>query len=142
MSLSDELRAGLASQLLQSLPSPDSGTEADPTAQIVRRAKEVEDGTAVLFDVDDVRRELEARFFLDVEQKNELFADALALPEDQREELVTELLASLGPPPDTRSDEELAADIERRVRQVRDGTAKLVVWDEVRERLRQKLEKP
>lgn len=141
MSLTEEQRADLAMQLLQTLPSPDSKTEADRTAEIVRRAKEVEDGTAVLFDLDDVRRELEARSLLDVKQKNELLADALTLPEDQREEFVRELLASLGSP-DTRSDEELAADIERRVREVHDGTAKLVEWDEVRERLRQKLKKP
>lgn len=62
MGLSDQQRAELAAQLLRSLPAPDQRTEAELTAEIIRRAKEVEAGTATLFDLDDVRRELTETF--------------------------------------------------------------------------------
>ena len=62
LGLSDEQRADLAEQLLRSLPPPDARTQAELTAEIVRRAKEIEAGTAVLFELDGVRKELQARF--------------------------------------------------------------------------------
>lgn len=55
-------RADIAAQLLRSLPPPDNRTEAELKDEIVRRAREIEAGTAALFDLDDVRRGLDARF--------------------------------------------------------------------------------
>lgn len=62
LELTPEQRVLLAELLQESVAPPDGKSEADLTAAIVRRAKEVEAGTATLVDLEDVRRELEARF--------------------------------------------------------------------------------
>lgn len=62
-------------------------------------------------------------------------AAALALPEDEREELVARLVESLDGPPDDDVEQAWAHEIARRLEDVRSGTEKGVPWEEVRKRL-------
>ena len=64
-----------------------------------------------------------------------VLADALRLDEDARAELAVELLASLDGPADTDAASQWAAEIQRRVASIEDGTAVLEPWDEVRRRI-------
>lgn len=63
---------------------------------------------------------------------------ALALPRDERASLARELIASLDEPLEDPAVVEAAwaEEIERRVREVEDGTADLVDWETVKARLR------
>ena len=67
---------------------------------------------------------------------DDILVDALALPASQRARLAQELLQSL----DERKDPDAAAkwleEIERRAREVEDGTAVLEDWETVRDRLK------
>jgi putative addiction module component (TIGR02574 family) len=58
-----------------------------------------------------------------------LLADALELPEAEREELAAQLLDSLEPPPGISIEDE--AEIRRRAQQARDG-APGIPWSEVK----------
>jgi putative addiction module component (TIGR02574 family) len=53
-----------------------------------------------------------------------IFEQALRLPEKERAELAAQLLESL--PPDEGYDQEWAAEIQRRVQEIREGKAELV----------------
>ena len=64
-----------------------------------------------------------------------VLADALRLDEDARAELAVELLASLDGPADADAGSQWAAEIQRRVASIEDGTAVLEPWDEVRRRI-------
>jgi len=59
-----------------------------------------------------------------------LLADAMQLPEDEREELAATLLDSLEPPPGISVDDK--AEIEARAAEARSGAIAGVPWDEVK----------
>lgn len=63
----------------------------------------------------------------------QLFTDALSLPESQRAELAASLIRSLDADsdPDPEADAAWAAEIERRIKSIDDGTARLIPWDDV-----------
>jgi len=64
----------------------------------------------------------------------DLLAAAMALPEDEREQLAAELLDSIEPSPHSLSIDE-TAEIERRANEARSGVPG-VPWDDVKRRLR------
>jgi len=65
--------------------------------------------------------------------------DALQLPEDERAELVRDLLDSFGAPPQpNRSDPEWISEIERRARAAMEGEPGLS-WEEVRSGIERRL---
>ncbi|MCA9727759.1 MAG: addiction module protein [Candidatus Eisenbacteria bacterium] len=64
---------------------------------------------------------------------------ALALPADQRAHLAYDLLHSLEGPPDPDVDSAWIAEIEKRARELADGTVVPVDWADARERIRQRL---
>jgi putative addiction module component (TIGR02574 family) len=68
---------------------------------------------------------------------------ALELPHPERAELARDLLASLDGPFDDPADVEAAwlGEVERRLKEVEDGTATLVEWDEVRAEVLARLRK-
>ena len=72
----------------------------------------------------------------------QLLKDALQLPDQQRAELVIELLDSLPPtePGQERSDTQWLAEIERRARAAETGTAG-VSWEEARNQVLDRLPK-
>lgn len=67
--------------------------------------------------------------------KKELHGQALALPPDERAELAHEIIASLDGPADDAAAEAWVREIERRVREVKNGSVKLVDWKDTRVRL-------
>lgn len=64
---------------------------------------------------------------------------ALALPADERAHLAHDLLHSLESPPDPDVESAWLAEIEKRARELADGTVVPVDWAEARERIRQRL---
>ena len=64
-----------------------------------------------------------------------LLADLLKLPEEDRAVLASALLDSLQPDCDDEMDPALAAEVERRIREIDEGRVTLVPWSEVRRRL-------
>jgi putative addiction module component (TIGR02574 family) len=64
-----------------------------------------------------------------------VLADALRLDDEARAELAAELLASLDGPADADAESAWAAEIERRVAALENGTASLESWDDVRRRI-------
>ncbi len=72
--------------------------------------------------------------------KDELLSDVLQLPPEQRAEVAHELLLSLeGEPEDTAAEAEWDQELERRAREVLDGTVKTVPWKEVETRISTRL---
>ena len=67
------------------------------------------------------------------EKTRELYEAALLLTDDQRAELVDELMCTLKW--DESTEAAWLTEIERRVKEVREGTAELVSWEKVREHL-------
>ena len=65
-------------------------------------------------------------------QTKQVFAAALALPESQRARLAEQLLETISLDIDGLSDDELAAELDRRRMQVRRGKARVVPWSELR----------
>ena len=63
---------------------------------------------------------------------------AIQLPENERVQVVEELLASLEPGNDEGVDAAWAAEIERRSRQIKEGTVSLIPWEEVRSKARKR----
>jgi putative addiction module component (TIGR02574 family) len=60
---------------------------------------------------------------------------ALALSEDERMELVTALLESLGPDSDRLDDAAFDAELQRRSKELDDGTAEVISWSELKKEL-------
>jgi putative addiction module component (TIGR02574 family) len=67
--------------------------------------------------------------------RDELFAAALGLPEDERAKLANQLLDSLGMPDDEVS-EAWCVEIERRARDALEGKVELLDYDEVMTEMR------
>lgn len=65
----------------------------------------------------------------------ELLQHALQLPEDDRLALATELLESVEGPDDPEWAGAWAAELDRRVREIDEGRAKMVPWAEVKAKL-------
>ena len=66
----------------------------------------------------------------------EILDAALALPEEEREELVMLLVPSLERNPyDGEMHPDWAPEIERRLKEIREGTAEWIPWVDVRERV-------
>ncbi len=70
--------------------------------------------------------------------EKDILADALALPAEERARLAHELLISLDEQEDPDAADAWLAEIDRRVREVEDGTAQLEDWEVVRDRLAQR----
>jgi putative addiction module component (TIGR02574 family) len=62
----------------------------------------------------------------------QVFAAALALPETQRARLAERLLETISLDIDDLSDDELAAELDRRRMQVRRGKARVIPWSKLR----------
>jgi putative addiction module component (TIGR02574 family) len=62
----------------------------------------------------------------------ELFDAALALPEGERARLVERLLETLSPASPDTDEDALDAELRRRQAKVRDGTAGLIAWPDLR----------
>ncbi|HZH15581.1 MAG TPA: addiction module protein [Archangium sp.] len=72
--------------------------------------------------------------------KDELLSDVLRLPPEQRAELAHKLLLSLEAGPEDQDVEaEWDQELERRAREVLDGTVKTVPWKEVEARITRRL---
>ena len=71
----------------------------------------------------------------------ELLAQALALPEDERLDLATELIASVDGPPDADWEATWLAELDRRVQAARDSGQPAAEWADVRSRILTKLGK-
>ena len=65
----------------------------------------------------------------------QIVAAALALPEDDRLELVDRLIESLDGPPDDDVERAWADEIARRLEEVRSGKVVTVPWEEARKRI-------
>lgn len=64
-----------------------------------------------------------------------VLAEALRLDVKDRARLAVELLASLDGPADPDAEIAWAAEIERRIEAIEDGTAELEPWEEVKRRI-------
>jgi len=74
--------------------------------------------------------------------ETELFEKALALKEDDRAELASQLIRSLKiGEKDPGYDDAWAEEIERRLLDLEEGRAELVSWDEVKERILKTLDR-
>ena len=69
----------------------------------------------------------------------EIFRDAAGLPEHDRATLAGLLIESLESEPDPDVEAAWAAEIERRVADLETGTVKTIPWEEVRQRLLDRL---
>ncbi|MFP2897234.1 addiction module protein [Corallococcus sp. 4LFB] len=72
--------------------------------------------------------------------RDELLAQALRLSPDDRARLAHELLDSLGEGPPEDAENAWGEEISRRAQEVLDGTAELLDWDDVRKRMKERLE--
>ena len=70
---------------------------------------------------------------------NEIFREAADLPEQDRATLAGLLIDSLEGEPDPGVEAAWAAEIQRRLAEVEAGTVKTVPWEEVRQRLLDRL---
>ena len=70
---------------------------------------------------------------------DKLRAEVLALPPDERAEIAHALLESLHGDADPDAETAWIAELDRRAQAVADGTAKLVDWDDARERIAARL---
>ena len=64
---------------------------------------------------------------------------AIQLPESERVEVVEQLLASLESGTDEDVDAAWAAEIERRSREIKEGTVRPILWEEVRSQARKRV---
>ena len=69
----------------------------------------------------------------------ELHDQALALPPDERARLAHEIIASLDGPAEDGAAEAWVREIERRVREVKDGSVELIDWKDTRTRILKRL---
>jgi hypothetical protein len=70
-----------------------------------------------------------------VDSEKDIFAAALGLPVEKRARLARELIASLDEGEDAGAADAWLEEIDRRAREVEDGTARLEEWSAVRESL-------
>lgn len=70
---------------------------------------------------------------------DEVLTAALELPEEDRARVAHALLCSLDGPGAESEGEAWVAELERRAREVADGTAKLEPWSDVRQRIEARL---
>ncbi|HQX51397.1 MAG TPA: addiction module protein [Planctomycetaceae bacterium] len=70
-------------------------------------------------------------------QSQQLLTAALSMSESDRATLAASLLRSLDPPSDPRADAAWAAEIQRRVESIDDGSAELRPWGDVITEMRQ-----
>jgi len=68
----------------------------------------------------------------------DILEDAMRLPEKERIQVVERLLASFEPEPDEDVDTAWAAEIERRSREIKEGTVRPLPWKEVKSRARKR----
>ncbi len=68
-----------------------------------------------------------------------VFDDALQLPRAKRAELAHDLIASLDEPPEQDVEAAWLAEVEKRLREVDEGTAMLEDWETVRARITARL---
>jgi putative addiction module component (TIGR02574 family) len=61
----------------------------------------------------------------------QFLAAALAIPDSERAEIAARLIRSLESKPEDDVDVAWVAEIERRIRSIDDGSAKLIPWDDV-----------
>ena len=72
--------------------------------------------------------------------KDELLSDVLRLPPEERAEVAHKLLLSLEEEPDAQDVEaDWEQELERRAREVLDGTVKTVPWNEAEARISRRL---
>ncbi|MBB3208735.1 MULTISPECIES: addiction module protein [Pirellulaceae] len=71
-------------------------------------------------------------------QSQQLLATALGMPESDRATLAASLLRSLDPADDPQADAAWAAEIQRRIESIDNGTAELRPWDDVMSEMRQR----
>ncbi|MEP0345476.1 addiction module protein [Rhodopirellula bahusiensis] len=71
-------------------------------------------------------------------QSQQLLATALGMPESDRATLAASLLRSLDPADDPLADAAWAAENERRIESIDNGTAELRPWDDVMSEMRQR----
>ena len=71
-------------------------------------------------------------------QPQQLLDAALTLPESDRASLAASLIRSLDSAPDASADAAWAAEVERRVRSINDGSVELQPWDTVMAQLRER----
>jgi putative addiction module component (TIGR02574 family) len=64
---------------------------------------------------------------------------AIKLPESDRLQVVEELLASLEPAADADVDAAWVSEVERRSREIKEGTVRPVPWNEVKSRARERV---
>jgi putative addiction module component (TIGR02574 family) len=64
---------------------------------------------------------------------------AIKLTESERLQVIEELLASLEPAPENEVDAAWAAEVERRSREIKEGTVQAIPWDEVKSRARERV---
>lgn len=69
----------------------------------------------------------------------ELREQVLALPPEDRARLAQDIIASLDGPSDEGAAEAWVREIERRARDVRNGSARLVDWEDVRKHILSRL---
>jgi putative addiction module component (TIGR02574 family) len=65
----------------------------------------------------------------------EVRRQALELNESERESLIRDLIASFDGPPDPDRDEAWSVEIQRRLKEIDDGTAEFVDFDEMLKRI-------
>lgn len=70
---------------------------------------------------------------------DKLRSEALTLPENDRADLAYALVKSLDEPPDSDAAKEWAKEIQRRLRAIDSGTARLIERDELRRRFGERL---
>ena len=73
---------------------------------------------------------------------NRLYQNALQLPDTERAELAARLIESLDPEMDQDLDTAWSAEIERRIRELDDGTVKSIPWPEARRMIAGELDGP
>jgi putative addiction module component (TIGR02574 family) len=69
----------------------------------------------------------------------EIVEAAVQLPEDERVQVVEQLLASLEPEADSDVDAAWAAEIQRRSDEIKQGIVRPVLWEEVKTRARKRV---
>ena len=69
---------------------------------------------------------------------DKVIEDVLSLPADQRINLADRILASLNPPTDPEIDGLWAVEAERRIKEIEEGTVKLIPGEDVFSRIHQK----